>query len=272
MMWKIVVINLITFLLLVGAVWGITGVMPSVALVGLFGAVLVLQAVLVGVIVLKPVLRLSRAVRGIDFNKLDSTPIDFTMLDELKSDNSDIGVLTKQFKHLTDALCTRITSLNNEVDKSTHDALSGCLNVGYWNDHKDEYASNKTICIIFLDVNNLKKMNDIHGHEAGDNLIKAASAKLAWWKNKGDVYRMGGDEFMIVITNKSRDMCSKWVSEWYLGVGRLNPVSDDFACVFSLGVAYGTQFCNMEVLRKLADDRMYAHKVKIKQTLNEPMR
>lgn len=231
------------------------------------------QAICSYILIIKPVNALYYAIRKIDFNKINDEPIDFTKLDRIvPKTSSEIDLVTKKFKHLVDILCSRITSLNVEVDKSTHDALSGCYNVGYWNQMKDTYSAQNSICIVFIDVNNLKKMNDIHGHEAGDNLIKTAAGRLAWWKGKGDVFRMGGDEFMVVITNQTQEKCKMLIDSWYPTVGRMNPTTDDFACVMSYGVAYGRKFSDMEELRKKADARMYDHKVKIKQELGEPMR
>ena len=52
----------------------------------------------------------------------------------------------------------------------------------------------------------------------------------------------------------------------------MNRETDVFACVMSYGVAYGVHGCDIELLRKQADDRMFAHKRKIKESLGEPMR
>lgn len=232
-----------------------------------------IQFVMSYMLLIRQVNALYYSIYKIDFNKINDEPIDFTKLDKINpKSGSEIDLITKKFKHLVDILCSRINKLNSAVDKSTHDALSGCFNVGYWNQMKDNYSACSSVCIIFIDVNNLKRMNDVHGHEAGDNLIRVASKHLSWWNGKGDVFRMGGDEFMVVIVNQTLEKCRKLINTWYPTVGRMNPESDDFACVMSYGVAYGKQFCDMEELRKLADDRMYEHKVKIKEKLGEPMR
>ncbi len=58
-------------------------------------------------------------------------------------------------------------------------------------------------CAFFFgDVNGLKRMNDEHGHEAGDALIKTVAdimLQAQRWAGKGHVFRMGGDEFLMIV-------------------------------------------------------------------------
>ena len=56
------------------------------------------------------------------------------------------------------------------------------------------------VCIVMVDINGLKETNDTIGHDAGDELITGASAcMLAAFEGAGEVYRIGGDEFCIVM-------------------------------------------------------------------------
>lgn len=220
--------------------------------------------------VLKPIVNLKSALEVIDFDK---DVIDFSKLDSLKlSGNIEIQFLTKKFQYLLDIITERIDRVNSETYKSEHDGLTGCYNRVHLENIKGLYESSDSVCIIFIDVNNLKKMNDIFGHEAGDALLKSAASKLSFWSTFGDVYRMGGDEFMIVLVNKEKDYISKLLKRWYPTVGQLNRDSDGFKCVLSYGVAYGRQGCNFDALQKCADERMYDMKVAIKKKFGEPMR
>lgn len=54
-----------------------------------------------------------------------------------------------------------------------------------------------SICV--FDVNNLKKMNDKHGHEAGDQLLCEASKIICSFFSHSPVYRIGGDEFAVIL-------------------------------------------------------------------------
>lgn len=58
------------------------------------------------------------------------------------------------------------------------------------------------MCIIFLDEDNFKLINDNFGHLTGDNIIKESSDKLSKIFNKNDILsRFGGDEFCIFLTD-----------------------------------------------------------------------
>jgi GGDEF domain-containing protein len=63
---------------------------------------------------------------------------------------------------------------------------------------------NKSFLIVFLDLNNLKKINDNHGHAVGDKyLTQFASALQSALDLRGVAYRYGGDEFGCLINNES---------------------------------------------------------------------
>ncbi|MBQ6994582.1 MAG: GGDEF domain-containing protein [Lachnospiraceae bacterium] len=85
------------------------------------------------------------------------------------------------------------------------DGLTGLGNRTAYLEQLDEYVnpeSNiKSLGIIYLDVNNLKTVNDNQGHEMGDNLIQIASHIISdSFGHYGKTYRIGGDEFCVFIT------------------------------------------------------------------------
>ena len=59
---------------------------------------------------------------------------------------------------------------------------------------------NERIHVMFLDIDNFKKVNDTYGHQMGDDLLVAVTKKIQEKVNGAFVSRMGGDEFVIVIT------------------------------------------------------------------------
>ena len=198
-----------------------------------------------------PISKLYDALHIIDFEK---DIIDFSKLDTMKvSGYREIKEIQEKFKYLLDVLTERINRVNSQTYKSEHDALTGCYNRTRLELVKSGYEAAKSVGIVFIDVNNLKRMNDVFGHEAGDALLRAASNKLQFWRSYGDVYRLGGDEFMIVLRNKSKDYIQKLIDQWYPTVGQLNRDYDGFKCVLSYGFAYALKGRKFDDLQKEAD-------------------
>ena len=246
------------------------GQISIIALICLFVAMFLISFFYLYKRILKPLNALLKALVIVDF---DSDIVDCTYVDNLKETGSfEMRLLTFKFKYLIDIIAERINLYNNETKKSEHDELTGCYNRVHLNRVKAWYENQPNMCIIFIDVNNLKKMNDIFGHDAGDALLRNASSKLKFWNSYGDVYRLGGDEFMIVLINKKYDFCMKLLNTWYPTVGVLNRDADGFKCVLSYGVAEGKKGSSFDELEKLADDRMYEMKVQIKKKFGEEMR
>lgn len=65
---------------------------------------------------------------------------------------------------------------------------------------KDKFLSN--FGVIVFDLNDLKKINDTHGHDAGDQYIKSASSLICHKFKHSPVYRIGGDEFVTFLSGE----------------------------------------------------------------------
>ncbi len=70
---------------------------------------------------------------------------------------------------------------------------------------KDHYNKIDKLAVLVCDINGLKHVNDTQGHAAGDKLIKDASAMICEYFTHGAVYRIGGDEFVVVLQEKGYD-------------------------------------------------------------------
>lgn len=94
---------------------------------------------------------------------------------------------------------------------SYKDILTNTYNRTYFEKKCDEFSGNaENVGIIMGDVNGLKIVNDSLGHLEGDNLLRIISRILIdASKNDGLVFRMGGDEFIILVENASEDKCRK---------------------------------------------------------------
>lgn len=113
--------------------------------------------------------------------------------------------------------------------------------------------------IIIADINGLKEMNDANGHDAGDELIIGAAECLRKsFAGTDKIFRMGGDEFCIIINgtdeeiqdslNRLQEYCAHWKGKYINGIS------------LSAGCASAAEFDNLDSIFKAADNRMYASK------------
>jgi diguanylate cyclase (GGDEF)-like protein len=63
--------------------------------------------------------------------------------------------------------------------------------------------------VVMLDLNDLKKTNDMYGHEMGNELITTSAKIIADVFKRSPVFRIGGDEFLVVLQNKDLENCDE---------------------------------------------------------------
>lgn len=126
--------------------------------------------------------------------------------------------------------------------------------------YKNAADINPNLVLVSADTNGLKQVNDTLGHEAGDEIIMAtANCLVSVFGNIGKIYRIGGDEFMVVAYTatdfeKVKDRFLEQVRAWSGNrVDRL-AVSIGYVCKKDFPDA------NIEELEKIVDSRMYAMK------------
>ena len=145
---------------------------------------------------------------------------------------------------------------------SYHDFLTGLYNRRYMDQviqdlDKDRYLP---LGIMILDVNDLKEMNDFHGHQSGDDLLKKISRILEQAIHPKDVLgRIGGDEFLILVPNTSlEDM-------YRLKHSLIETFDQEIIKGRKISVAVGYSVKtdheqNIYDIQRDADNFMYAHK------------
>lgn len=117
-------------------------------------------------------------------------------------------------------------------------------------------------CIV-LDINNLKQANDTMGHSAGDELIcTAAECILSVFESLGRCYRMGGDEFAVLLQNITESQVNRALSELELCISRRN-LTRSFPLSLAVGHAMG-QDAPIEQMFREADANMYRNKSQMK--------
>lgn len=130
------------------------------------------------------------------------------------------GVLLSMLKVLSD----RNIEAEKEKAKTfrnmaSTDSMTGVRNKhayseteSYLNRRIRENDINK-LAVVVCDINGLKLINDTQGHAAGDKLIKDASVLICEYFTHGAVYRIGGDEFVVILQEKGYDTMNEVITE-----------------------------------------------------------
>ena len=120
-----------------------------------------------------------------------------------------------------------------------------------------------------VDINNLKQVNDTMGHSAGDGLIcSAAECILSVFEPLGRCYRMGGDEFAVLLENMTAVQVRKALSELDLCISRSN-LTQSVPLSVAVGHAMG-QDAPIQALFHEADAAMYRNKTQMKRRATTP--
>jgi diguanylate cyclase (GGDEF)-like protein len=133
-----------------------------------------------------PMLR-SAIVRGAEELK--------SCVDSMKQDGRESVIALRR------QVVTYQSKLEDAEQRATHDSLTGLVNRhGVESKLQFRIAAGKPFCVVMLDLNGFKTVNDTFGHEAGDDLLKQFSAELRSASRASDVVgRWGGDEFVVIL-------------------------------------------------------------------------
>lgn len=120
------------------------------------------------------------------------------------------------------------------------------------------------VCLVFLDLDNFKEVNDTYGHDFGDKLLRAVAVRLSGFMRESDTLaRLAGDEFVVLLTSVTSMESTVSAVQRLSGVFS-QPFELDSRTVFSsasIGIAiYPDDGRDEESLFKCADMAMYHSK------------
>lgn len=189
----------------------------------------------------------------------DDLPVEYNLkdyhvtIDEVNITGNMYYVITAVLRHPKCENCR----------KALTDAVTGLYNRNYW----EQIISGTTFqsrtqnfSLILIDVDNLKEINDTHGHTAGDKAIEIVGQAIKNSIRKEDAgLRYGGDEFIILLFNQDKKAAYRVIERIRKEISEL-AAGQGMNIQISAGAAYYDCLRNMEDIIKMADKDLYKEK------------
>lgn len=182
----------------------------------------------------------------------------------------EVGTLTESFQQTVEHLQKYIKYINGLAYR---DPLTGVKN-------KTAYLESETrledqmrlgkpeFAIVMLDINGLKHVNDTYGHDFGDMLITSACRIICKTFQHSPVYRIGGDEFVVILEKQDFNHYSELLEKLNIEMDAYNKTARP---ELKVSIARGIAVYNSETdlvfanVFKRADDAMYQNKAAMKE-------
>ncbi|RAI71845.1 hypothetical protein DOZ80_08405 [Pseudomonas fluorescens] len=119
------------------------------------------------------------------------------------------------------------------------------------------------LSVLMLDIDHFKQVNDIHGHSTGDDVLKAVAASIKHQlRNVDMVFRYGGEEFLILLSNTSREAAAMVGERLRLAVQTAEYLADAHAILLTVSLGCSTLLPgeSVESLLRRADSALYVAK------------
>jgi diguanylate cyclase len=175
-----------------------------------------------------------------------------------------------------ETLARQVTTLNSELqnvrNESERDSLTGVLNRRAFDRRMNDLVTRNTLkqqefTLLLIDLDDFKRINDTHGHPAGDRILLAMANKFRQAVRSDDVIaRYGGEEFAIILPGaslrngikKGKQICDIVASSRY----RLDslPSAEVLSLTLSIGVAAYRKGDHAAALISRADKALYLAK------------
>lgn len=157
---------------------------------------------------------------------------------------------------------------NEEYSSLAHlayaDELTGLANRSKYEAYMEKLTkSEMDYCIVSIDLNGLKAINDNQGHLMGDKYITEFGKTLdEIFGKEGFVGRIGGDEFVAILTGDSMDKLDEFIEKLNNKLDELNKLDPSINRSAAIGYAFRHEYENADPNRVYlkADERMYANK------------
>lgn len=179
-------------------------------------------------------------------------------------------ILPIYFLKVLDKLNNQYYSLyqdyNETQEGAKYDFLTNLINRSHFEKELDTFISksiynNKGFALMFIDLDGFKKVNDILGHDIGDEILIEVANRLKIVANSNDIIaRLGGDEFTLITPTDNKEQLIKKAGNITMILSK--PYSNDIKHLSaSIGIAAFPQDAHLKtLLKKHADMAMYKAK------------
>lgn len=180
----------------------------------------------------------------------------------------DDRITLQALAHAANVVIKARANIGGLTARANTDPLTGLPNYGAFHaalaNINDNRGYSEAIAVLFIDLDDFKRLNDRYGHHVGDDMLAELGRRLISQSRPHDVVaRVGGDEFVVILTHLSSLAEAKKVADRIMTVASqpLTLGSNTFKPVISIGLAYSAhRETDINSLVKDADRSMLAIK------------
>jgi diguanylate cyclase (GGDEF)-like protein len=219
--------------------------------------------------VLQPVLKATDLVVGLAEDRFDSPIPQARYADEVGDMLRALHVLKARSLERISLASERETLIEQLQISSNTDFLTGALNRRAFFTHSEQQLAiaqryGRNLALILLDIDHFKRINDLHGHLAGDNILRSAVTMISKVLRKMDILaRYGGEEFIILVPEADLEqgmaVADKLRAELIQGTFAIDDAGQ-IVITASFGVSALRTDESLDELIRRADEALYAAK------------
>jgi len=137
------------------------------------------------------------------------------VLDNQLSPETEAAAQPKIDNTISKFISDVVTTIKNQEETKHYDLLTRLPMRTLGEQLIAEFMKEHSGCLVFLDMDNLKKINDIHGHKAGDRALKNLGNLLSRYTIDGLACRLGGDEFLLFLPDVTAESVSDTMAQLF---------------------------------------------------------